>query len=113
MSGTAQPSHVPTVHSLTIPAVLAHKAFPIQAELVGHPLSLDSIEIADFTLGDLHGNATEIGHPEIEEINSNSISVGGLSLSLHGLSTQYVAGKSHVIQMLCMVRKMIIHNAQR
>lgn len=59
----------------------------MQAQLAAHPLSLASIEIADLTLGDLHGNAGETGLPEIEALNSNSISVG-LNLSLHGLSTR-------------------------
>ena len=66
-----------------------------QAELVAHPLSLDCIEIADFTLGDLHGGSEEMGVPVMEALNSNSISVGGLSLSLHGLSTRCGPGLRH------------------
>ena len=61
-----------------------------QMDLLEHPVSLASIQLAELALGDLHGSLAGGLAPDAGAIDGASISVGGLSMSLsmHGLSSR-------------------------
>lgn len=52
-----------------------------QDELLEHPVSLASIQVAEFALGDMHGGL-DAAEPEMNALNGNSVTMGGLSMSL-------------------------------
>ena len=54
-----------------------------------HPLSPAAQALVEGALGDMHGSLTDSTHPDnVNTLSNNSISVGGMSLSIHGLSTR-------------------------
>jgi hypothetical protein len=61
----------------------------VQGVLQAHPLSAAAQTVVEGALGDMHGSLTESAYPEnANTLNQNSVSIGGMSLSIHGLSTR-------------------------
>ena len=61
----------------------------VQGVLQAHPLSAAAQTLVEGALGDMHGSFTESTYPEnVNTLSQNSISIGGMSLSIHGLSTR-------------------------
>ena len=60
-----------------------------QGVLLAHPLSPAAQSLVEGALGDMHGSLTESTHPDnANTLSNNSISIGGMSLSIQGLSTR-------------------------
>ncbi len=60
-----------------------------QGVVQAHPLSPAAQALVEGALGDMHGSLTETTHPDnVNTLSNNSISIGGMSLSIHGLSTR-------------------------
>ena len=61
----------------------------VQGVLQAHPLSAAAQTVVEGALGDMHGSLTESAYPDnANTLNQNSVSIGGMSLSIHGLSTR-------------------------